>query len=296
MAHEVPHEAAAPSGLVPMPCCTTVLELQSRRAVMSQPVFHQQLPVTSEKHNTELSPCTLHLSCCVPSDSPWTHKPFYPGPSLSNLLPALLAVRALLLSPYRGDSMQPHKKSTLVLLAALPSPCWSDEAKTCIRRVRSWWVPRQAKGPGLCPGPAGREHSRSPLPSLLWQVLKTLPLRKVLKSRKRRILRLQEPACQSWWVLLDKEPPASCQLLLEQGPHCPWLCPGRERGPGTQSPVPLLHSIAYGSTNALFCFPFALRCSNTCWSRRTRLPARSMWGCRRSRTWRWAWSWRRRWR
>ncbi|XP_030359328.1 uncharacterized protein LOC115615379 [Strigops habroptila] len=53
-------------------------------------------------------------------------------------------------------------------------------------------------GPGLCPGPAGREHGRSPLPSLLWQVLKPLPLRKVLKRSRRRILQLHAPACQSW--------------------------------------------------------------------------------------------------
>ncbi|XP_061235996.1 uncharacterized protein LOC133226433 [Neopsephotus bourkii] len=77
-------------------------------------------------------------------------------------------------------------------------------------------------GPGLCPDPTGREHGRSPLPSLLWQVLKPLPPRKALKRRRQRILRLHEPACQSWlfqhmWEL-EEEATSRTQVGLQDEP------------------------------------------------------------------------------
>lgn len=110
-------------------------------------------------------------------------------------------------------------------------------------------LPTQSKEPvgveagaalGLCPCPPGREHGRSPLPSLLWQVFKILPLRKVLKRRKRRILRLQAPACQSWWVLLAKEPPASRHLLLGTclGPQRPTPLPAQREAARCPEPRP----------------------------------------------------------
>ncbi|KAM9527828.1 uncharacterized protein ACIB01_014674 [Guaruba guarouba] len=163
---------------------------------MLQPVFHRQLPVTSETHSTDLRPRTLHLSC-APSDPSWNPKPFA-------LLPALVS-GSLLHGPHLGATVQPHRNTSLVLLAAQPSPCRSQEAKTCIHRV-----------------------------------LKPLPPRKVLKRSKQRILRLHAPACQSWWVLLDTEPPAPSQLRWGRawGPFTPQLCPGSERGPGCPEPCP----------------------------------------------------------
>ncbi|KAM9580639.1 uncharacterized protein ACIB01_019400 [Guaruba guarouba] len=113
--------------------------------------------------------------------------------------------------------MQSPKK-TLVLLAAQPSPCGSEETKTCIRRV-----------------------------------LKPLPPRKVLKRGRHRLLQLKVPACQSWWVLLSKEPLASSQLLLGMcpGPQCPTALPRQREGAGCPDPHP----------TALLCCPGQHQCT-----------------------------------
>ncbi|KAM9028636.1 uncharacterized protein PRD47_014023 isoform 2-T2 [Ara ararauna] len=80
--------------------------------------------------------------------------------------------------------MQSPKK-TLVLLAAQPRPCGSEEMKTCIRRV-----------------------------------LKPLPPRKVLKRSRHRLLQLQVPACQSWLFQhmreLEEEAASRTQVVLQQ--------------------------------------------------------------------------------
>ncbi|KAM8987914.1 uncharacterized protein PRD47_017735 [Ara ararauna] len=145
---------------------------------MLQPVFHWQLPVTSETHSTDLRPCTLHLSC-APSDPSWNPKPFA-------LLPALVS-GSLLHGPHLGATVQPHRNTTLVLLAAQHSPCRSQEAKTCIHRV-----------------------------------LKPLPPRKVLKRSRRRILQLHAPACQSWLFQhmreLEEEATSRIQVGLQVEP------------------------------------------------------------------------------
>ncbi|KAM9527374.1 uncharacterized protein ACIB01_014447 [Guaruba guarouba] len=77
-------------------------------------------------------------------------------------------------------------------------------------------------GLGLCPGPTGREHGRSPLPSLLCQVLKPLLPRKALKRNKKRILRLHTPACQSWLFQhmreLEEEATSRIQVGLQVEP------------------------------------------------------------------------------
>ncbi|KQL61294.1 hypothetical protein AAES_58213 [Amazona aestiva] len=83
--------------------------------------------------------------------------------------------------------MQLHRKTTLILLAAQPSPCRGEEAKTCIHRV-----------------------------------LKPLLPRKVLKRRRHRILQLRAPACQSWLFQhlqeLEEEAASRTQVGLQVEP------------------------------------------------------------------------------
>lgn len=131
-------------------------------------------------------------------------------------------------------------------------------------------MPRQAGGrclrtavPGSVPGaPRGREQGRSPLPSLLLQVHKTLPSPKLLKHAKRRILRLQALARQWWWVLVAKEPPSLQPTPagdVPRGPIAPGLSPGSERGQGCRDPRPTGPLGWPGKDQCTFLLGFRLR-------------------------------------
>ena len=102
-------------------------------------------------------------------------------------------------------------------------------------------------GAGLCArGPAGqgagsREQGRSPLPSLLRQIRRMLPLPKLLKGVKRRTVRLRALARECWWVLVVKELPSLQPAPagdVPRGPIAPRLSPGGERGQGCREPRP----------------------------------------------------------
>ncbi|KAM4649707.1 uncharacterized protein AAGF69_011388 isoform 1-T1 [Amazona ochrocephala] len=175
--------------------------------------------------------CPLPVRCTTPTFAPAPYTcPVLPltllGPSSpSALLPALVS-GSLLHGPHLGATVQPHRKTTLILLAAQPSPCGGEEAKTCIHRV-----------------------------------LKPLLPRKVLKRRRHRILQLQVPACQSWWVLLTRspQPPTSSCWRRARGPSAPRLCPGSERGPRCPEPCATAALCCSGQHPCTLLLGFCLR-------------------------------------
>ena len=109
--------------------------------------------------------------------------------------------------------------------------------------------------------PWGREQGRSPLPSLLCQMQKTMRNTKVKKIQKYRSLQLQALGRQCWWVLVAKEPLRSSQFLLE--PHGPTALPGQQEGQGCGDPRPTGPLGWPGQDQCPFLLAFRLRMCQT---------------------------------